>query len=138
MGIGAAPDPSKVETQWTRPADVDTSHLEEPDKKDEPTSGDYLGEIGDRIRLNPATLVRSQWMRTSQPAYNVTVDVYWNIYKDDEGNIVYHNGRESPVDVGEKVNMAGTVTKHITNKKGEKVTTVTRPHFKEIKDAKAA
>jgi len=138
MGIGAAPDPSKVEAQWTRPDNVDSSHLDEPEKKDKASSGEHQGEVGSRIRINPATLVRKQYMRDNQVAYNVTVEVWWNIYKDDDGNILYHNGREAPIEVGDTVNMAGTVSKHIVNKKGENVTTLTRPHFKKLETDKAA
>jgi hypothetical protein len=63
-------------------------------------------------------------------AYNVNYDKYWNVYKDGEGNVIYHNGKESPLEVGGKAIMTATVKKHLVSKKGEKVTVVKIPKFK--------
>ena len=58
---------------------------------------------------------------------------YWNMYKTADGAIIYHTGKQGP-EKGEKINLAATVKQHITNKKGELVTTVIRPRFKIVED----
>ena len=52
MKAGTQPDPGKTKLLWTRPAGLDTSHLEvDPDKPAEPRPGDdseHIGEVGKR------------------------------------------------------------------------------------------
>jgi hypothetical protein len=131
LAIGAGPDPKKTKKEWSRPDNVDTSHLvDEPKPEDKPeiNAGEYLGEIGKRINVS-VELVYSKYQESKPVSWNVSTDVFWNVYKDTNGNIIYHTGSESPIKVGEKGNMTATVRKQAVNKKGEKVTTVMRPRF---------
>lgn len=142
MRDGAQPDPSKTKLVWTRPDNVDVQHLI-PDPEEERKrkkqefmgklgvgSGKYIGEEGKRLEIGEVELDFKKHMDSVQVAYNVNYDKYWNVYKDGEGNIIYHNGKESPLEKGEKAIMTATVKKHLVSKKGEKVTVVKIPKFK--------
>lgn len=142
MRDGAQPDPSKTKLEWTRPDNVDVEHLipdpEEERKKKKQAfmgnlgigSGKYIGEEGKRLEIGEVELDFKKHMDSVAVAYNVNYDKYWNVYKDGEGNVIYHNGKESPLEVGGKAIMTATVKKHLVSKKGEKVTVVKIPKFK--------
>ncbi len=142
MSSGASPDPSKTKLEWERPKDADVQHLipdpEEERKKKKQAfmgklgvgSGKYVGEVGKRVDFGEVELELSKHMDSVAVAYNVNYDKYWNIYKDADGNIIYHNGAASPLEKGEKKNMVASVKKHLVSKKGEKVTVVKIPKFK--------
>lgn len=136
MRQGAAPDPSKTKLEWTRPEGVDTTHLEktEEEKKKEfkaklgMSEGDYIGTEGERMAF-VLELVAKKYLDTTQVSYNVSAEKWWNMYKDMDGNVVYHTGKEGP-EKGTKVIGKATVKKHLVSKKGDKVTVVIRPRFK--------
>jgi hypothetical protein len=142
MRDGASPDPSKTKKVWTRPDKINVEHLI-PDPEEERKrkkqkfmgklglgSGKHIGEVGERVDFGEVTLDFSKHLKTYQVAYNAYNEVYWNVYKDLEGNVIYHNGKETHMEQGEKANMVARVKDHIVNKKGEKVTTVKIPKFK--------
>jgi len=142
MRDGAQPDPSKTKLDWTRPDNADVEHLipdpEEEDRKRKKKfmgkmgigSGKYIGEEGKRLEIGEVELAFKKHMDSVQVAYNVNYDKYWNVYKDSAGNVIYHNGKESPLEKGEKAIMTATVKKHLVSKNGEKVTVVKIPKFK--------
>lgn len=139
MRDGAGPNPKKTKLEWERPADIDIEHLErsEEERKEEfkiklgMTKGDYVGTEGERINFGELELVAKKYMGVSQFGYNQSVEKYWNMYKDANDNIIYHTGKQGP-EKGEKFNVTGTIKKHLVNKKGQKVTVIIRPRFKEI------
>ena len=64
---------------------------------------------------------------------NVAYDKYWNMYKRvEDGAVIYHTGKESPLEKGQKAIMTATVAKHLISKKGDRVTIVKIPKFKDI------
>ena len=142
MREGAAPDPSKTKLEWTRPDTADFAHLvpseEEVEAKKEAdfrkaigaADGENLGEVKQRMNFGECELVVSKLVDEVHVAYNTTYEKYWNMYKDVNGNVIYHTGVPAPIEVGEKVNLTATVKKHIVNKKNERVTIVARPTIK--------
>ena len=139
MRDGSSIDPKKNKVQFERPANVDAKHLEksEEEKKKEfmvgigMTSGNHVGEVGKRMDFGPVELVAKKYVGDSYFGYNQAVEKYWNMYKTVDDAIIYHTGKQGP-EKGEKINLTATVKQHITNKKGEKVTTVIRPRFKAV------
>ena len=144
MRDGASPDPSKTKLDWTRPDDADVQHLI-PDPEEERKrkkqefmgklgvgSGNYIGTEGERLEIGEVTLDFKKLMDSYEVAYNVAYDKFWNVYKDSNGNVIYHNGKESPLEKGQKAIMTASVKKHLVSKKGEKVTVVKIPKFKDI------
>jgi hypothetical protein len=141
---GASPDPSKTKLEWTRPDDIDKEHLE-PDPEEEKArkkkeflgkvglgAGDYVGEEGKRLEIGEVELVTSKMVDSYQVAYNVAYDKFWNMYKrTEDGAVIYHTGKESPMEKGQKAIMTATVKKHLINKKGDRVTVVKIPKFKD-------
>lgn len=143
MRDGAGPNPEKTKLEWSRPMDADIQHLI-PDPKEVEAAkkkefkiklgmseGDYIGTEGARMNFGELKLVAKKHMGYSQFGYNQSVEKYWNMYKDTNGNIIYHTGKQGP-EKGEKFNVTGTVKKHLVNKKGQKVTVIIRPRFKMI------
>lgn len=141
---GAGPNAKKTKLEWTRPANVDASHLEksEEEKKKEfktklgMSEGNYLGTEGERMKFE-LTLTAKKYLDTTQVAFNVSAEKWWNMYKDADGNVVYHTGKEGP-EKGEKVVGAATVKKHLVSKRGDKVTVVIRPRFKLVEPVNEA
>ena len=139
MSQGSHIDPSKNKIQFERPANVNSKHLEksEEEKKKEfmvgigMTDGEHLGSKGERIDFGPVELVNKKYIGDSHFGYNQAVEKYWNMYKTAEGEIIYHTGKQGP-EKGEQINLTATVKAHITNKKGQNVTVVIRPRFKEV------
>ena len=86
---------------------------------------------GGRMNFDELKLIAKKHMGYSQFGYNQSVEKYWNMYKDTNGNIIYHTGKQGP-EKGEKFNVTGTVKKQLVNKKGQKVTVIIRPRFKMI------
>ena len=142
MRDGASPDPAKTKLDWTRPDNVNVEHLI-PDPEEERLrkkqkfmgklgvgSGKYIGKEGERLEIGEVELEFSKHMDSVAVAYNVNYDKYWNVYKDSEGNMIYHNGAASPLEKGQKAIMTASVKKHLVSKKGEKVTVVKIPKFK--------
>lgn len=142
MRDGAGPDQSKTKCEWTRPEDADFAHLvptkEEVEAKNElefrkalgAADGEYIGEEKKRLDIGEVELIASKLVDEVHVAYNTTYEKYWNMYKTTTGDVVYHTGVPSPINVGEKANMVATVKKHMVNKKNERVTIVTRPTIK--------
>lgn len=142
---GAAPDPSKTKLEWTRPENADVEHLL-PDPEEEKArkkkeflgkvglgAGNYVGEVGKRMEIGEVELVVSKLSDSYQVAYNVAYDKYWNMYKrTEDGAVIYHKGKESPLEKGQKAIMTATVKAHFINKKGDKVTDVKIPKFKDV------
>ena len=145
MRDGAAPDPSKTKLEWTRPENVDVQHLI-PDPEEEKKrkkkeflgkvglgAGEYVGDEGQRIEIGEVELVISKLVDSYEVAYNVGYDKFWNMYKRvEDGAVIYHTGKESPLEKGQKAIMTATVKKHLISKKGDRVTVVKIPKFKDI------
>ena len=141
---GAQPDPKKTKLEWERPENVDVEHLM-PDPEEEKArkkkeflgkvglgAGAYVGEEGKRLEIGEVELIASKVVDSRQVAYNVVYDKYWNMYKRVEDDaIIYHTGKESPLEKGQKAIMTATVKKHLINKKGDRVTVVKIPKFKD-------
>jgi hypothetical protein len=141
---GASPDPKKTKLEWERPAKIDKEHLE-PDPEEEKArkkkeflgkvglgAGEYVGEEGKRLEIGEVELVTSKLVDSYQVAYNVGYDKYWNMYKRvEDGAVIYHTGKESPLEKGQKAIMTATVKKHLISKKGDRVTVVKIPKFKD-------
>lgn len=136
LRIGAQPDPSKTKLEWSRPENADRTHLDKTkqEKKKEfkgalgMGEGEFVGEKGERLDLGVLELVAKKELGYSQFGYNMATKKYWNMYKDEQGRIIYHTGKEGP-ERGEKIKMTATVKDHITTKKGDNVTVVIRPRF---------
>lgn len=136
---GSSIDISKNKITFERPAKVNAKHLEktEDEKKKEfktalgMSDGNYIGEVGERMNFGALELVRKKQLDDSQFGYNMAAARFWNMYKNDNGDFVYHTGKEGP-EPGGKINVVGRVKKHLVNKQGDKVTVVSRPHFKAI------
>lgn len=136
MRDGAGPNAKKTKLEWSRPEGIDVSHLEksEEEKKKEfkaklgMSEGNYIGTEGERMKFE-LTLEVKKYLSTTQVSFNVHAEKWWNMYKDADGNIVYHTGKEGP-ERGDKIVGTATVKKHLVSKKGDKVTVVIRPRFK--------
>ena len=134
---GAGADPSKTKLEWSRPDNVDASHLEksEEEKKKEfktklgMSEGNFVGTEGERMNFGELTLTYKRFQDDSTFGYNTHVSRYWHVYTDVDGNILYYTGKEGP-EVGAKVLATATVKKHLVSKKGDKVTVLFRPRFK--------
>ena len=140
---GAQPDPSKTKLEWERPENVDVEHLL-PDPEEEKKrkkkeflgkvglgDGAYVGEEGERLEIGEVELVVSKMVDSYQVAYNAVYDKYWNMYKrTEDGAVIYHTGKESPLEKGQKAILTATVKKHLISKKCDRVTVVKIPKFK--------
>ena len=134
---GAGPDPKKTKLEWTRPDNVDASHLEksEEEKKKEfkaklgMSEGNFLGTEGERMNFGELTLMYKRFQDDNVYGYNTQVSRYWHVYNDANDNVIYYTGKEGP-EVGAKVLATATVKKHLVSKKGDKVTVLFRPRFK--------
>lgn len=133
---GSAPDPSKNKVEFVRPEDVDTSHLEktEDEKKKEFKAalgmgeGEYVGKQGERSDFGTVELVAKKLIGQSTFGYNMATDKYWNLYKDEQGRLIQHVGKEGP-ERGDKIKIVATVKDHFISKKGDKTTKIIRPRF---------
>jgi hypothetical protein len=134
---GAGPDAKKTKLEWTRPDNVDASHLEksEEEKKKEfkaklgMSEGNFLGTEGERMKFDELTLTYKRFQDDNVYGYNNYVSRFWHVYKDANDNVIYYTGKEGP-EVGTKVSATATVKKHLVSKKGDKVTVIMRPRFK--------
>jgi len=139
MRDGAGPDAKKTKLDWTRPDNVDASHLEKSEEEVKKefkaklgmTEGKHLGTVGERMKFDELTLTYKQHQDDNVYGYNNYVSRYWHVYNDTAGNAIYYTGKEGP-EVGTKVQATATVKKHIVSKKGDRVTIIMRPRFKAI------
>jgi len=139
MRDGAGPDAKKTKLEWTRPDNVDASHLEKSEEEVKKefkvklgmAEGNHLGTVGERMKFDELTLTYKRHQDDNVYGYNNYVSRYWHVYNDAAGNVIYYTGKEGP-EVGTKVQATATVKKHIVSKKGDRVTIIMRPRFKEI------
>jgi len=139
MRDGSGVDPSKNKVEFVRPGDVDASHLEKTEdekKKEFKTAlgmgeGEYIGEPGKRTDFGTVELVAKKEVGYSSFGYNQGVPKFWNLYKNADGNLIQHVGKEGP-ERGGKLRIVGTVKDHFISKKGDKTTKIIRPRFYEV------
>ncbi len=136
---GSGVDPSKNKLEFTRPDNVDVSHLaksEEEKKKEFRTAlgmsdGEYVGTPGERQDFGTLELVAKKYVGDSHFGYNMATEKYWNLYKDEKGRFIVHVGKQGP-ERGEKIRIVGTVKDHFVSKKGDKQTKIIRPRFYDV------
>lgn len=123
-------DPSRVEIEWQRPADVDAAHL---DAANQPTTtppeakkeGNFVGNPGERMKNVSVTI------ESVNGPYNSEYGAYYvTRLRDGADNLLVYLGKN----LGEKgtnISMTFTVKKHdLDRKTQEKATQISRPTVK--------
>ena len=139
LRTGSGVNPKKNKVEFDRPANVDASHLEKTEdekKKEFKTAlgmgeGEYIGEPGKRTDFGTVELVAKKEVGYSSFGYNQGTPKFWNLYKNADGNLIQHVGKEGP-ERGGKLRIVGTVKDHFISKKGDKTTKIIRPRFYEV------
>lgn len=131
--------PTKQE--WERPENINTAHLELAEQEREEKfrhelgmfDGEHLGTVGEKYNFGTVTLVATKTYQGDSFSYYDSGIRTWNCYKDANGNIIYHNGAPSKLEVGETAILTAKVKKHTENEKRMyNVTNITHPKFTNI------
>lgn len=129
MRSGTHPDPSKTKLEWSRPTNVDISHLKQQQQEIKQRAAEskstHVGQPKDRLTFD-ATI-----KKVVDRGMNDYGDyVYMNILEDENGNLFFYTGGKELGDEGKKITITATVKKHITTKMGEPATVINRPRVK--------
>jgi hypothetical protein len=141
MRDGAGPNTEKVKLEWERDDSLITPEMEkevnDQHKKEfyvnlgGVVGGAHIGEVGKRMHIGKVKLIAEKEVGATYAGYYAATR-YWHLLEDENGNKFYYTGAHAPLKKGESKDLTAGIKQHMVSNKGEKVTVIWRPKWRDI------